>query len=164
MPLKNPHATHMRVLPSIPFRSSPNPLVCVPLDPKTMKNECFKPQYMGCNSPKNEGFGFPWLDQSTAPTSSFRFGGCSTFHRSACVIWNASVVPWTSAARPGSPESFCWNWRRYTVNFGKTRGGGDLCDGKTCRYLSIPYKRTSVKDFRTAILFWVWAWDFTDDF
>ena len=31
----------------------------LPLDPKTMKNEGFKPQYMGYN-PKNEGRGFPW--------------------------------------------------------------------------------------------------------
>ena len=31
-----------------------------PLDPKTMKNEGFRPSIYGSYPPKNEGFGFPW--------------------------------------------------------------------------------------------------------
>ena len=32
----------------------------LPLDPKTMNNEGFRPSTKGVITPKNEGFGFPW--------------------------------------------------------------------------------------------------------
>ena len=36
-------------------------LLLLPLDPKTMKNEGFKPPIYGLViTPKNEGFEFPW--------------------------------------------------------------------------------------------------------
>ena len=46
-----------------------------PLDPKTMKNEGFRPSIYGSYPPKNEGFGFPWHWEKNKKLRKMSLGG-----------------------------------------------------------------------------------------